>query len=1058
MDENRRLIFLEELAKLRNARLIPDREFEKLKSLHEWHRLNVRQSSLPGEDAQGVTAVGAPALGATIDAAGSHPYEQPPCQQQNQPPRIPPRPQKTQSPPRPARVFSPQDIRDRNITWVLVLGVLFVLLAGLILATSSWNMMGNVAKTGSIAFVALLFFGLSVFTDKTLKIKKTGFAFWVLGSLFLPVAILSAGFFELLGSWFSISGEGRFVLGVLGASVCIPVYAYSSNKYANRFFTWLTLVTVSLDVVFLIAAFHPPIDLFYLGVVLYNALIVILYAIKALPEKLSRFTQAFPAFVQINLFISTLFLLTFYDKQALHGINLLLMAALYILMTFSGGRKESGIVFSGLLVFGIWYVVRSSPLASLDMVLFALIGFLFLGFERVTKDREFLRKTFVFASGFVSLCTFLFINLRGMLLNADTASYAMLAAHLLVAANYGYLAVRTKRPVFAWLAPMFLISAGHQGFNLIESTHAAYLYPLHMFLFSLLMFVFLFLLNRWKPLQCIRTPNGVLSLLLMTFTAGMATIEEEWGLASIIFATLGIALYLVYRKEERRRPRALLKISFPLLSVLALATLYGVLSPAWDSWYGGVLHFGMIVLFLFSASVLLRKFEASLEAPFFWAAHILLPLSVWALSEDYYANPVIFLLPAVLYLYSMRRETGDHKNPLFACGFLYLMYTACILALFSAAEALKLPNAAYDYLFPLAGLFLAVLWLLLKNEWKRRTFWFYIPVSVLSVISLLSSGPFTLTQLIVSLLCVVLTLGLMHGEKRSQLVFIPLLLLIPIADESFRALLDNQLPAQIVALVLLFLLLKQAGEFLFKGLYERDPEAKGLWSVLPDWYAVGALAVLLFIGNLAESRGLSPWLSLVAPSLLTFLLFSQRNRVGNGKKVVHTLWIISVMLPYLALLSVLDPPAIIETELFCLPLLVITLVLSIKVWPGREELFRKIQLAVLLVIAALLLNDVLQTGTITDALITGVLSLAAVFVGMQFRIKSYFFVGSGTLLLNTLIQTQAFWASIPWWGYLLIAGLALIAIASLNEMQKGERETPPKFSKQAVLDKFKRWR
>ncbi len=1122
MDENRRMIFLEELEKLRNARLIPERDFRKLRSLHEWYSLNVRQpeqngeavpnspsegaSGLPREAASGFlgeTASGLPREAAPQPPAPPWiryqsqpglPYDRSHGGSQAQPQGSPTgQPQgdapgqtkyrtgvqqQTPAQPRPARILSPQEIRDRNITWILVLGVVFVLLAGLILATSSWNMMGSIAKTAVITFVAILFFGLSIFTDKTLKIRKTGFAFWVLGSLFLPVAVLSAGFFELFGSWFSVSGEGRFLLGVLGASLCIPVYAYSSSKYANRFFTWLTLVTISLDVVFLIAAFHPPVDLFYLGIALYNGLIVALFATKGLPAKLNRFTEAFPAFVQINLFISALFMLLFFDQSALHGINLLLMAALYILMTFSGGRKEYGIVFSGLLVFGVWYIVENSPLASMDVVLFALVGFLFLGFERIARDREFLKKTFVYASGFISLCTFLFVNLRGILLNTDSASFAVLAAHLLVAANYGYLAYRTKKPVFAWLTPLFLISAGHQGFNLIEVAHADYSYPLHMFLLSVLMFVFLFLLNRWKYITSIRTPNGVLSLVLMTITAGLAAVQEEWSLTSLIFASLGCALYLVYRKVERPLSRTLLKISFPLVSVLALASLYGVLPPSVDSWYNGALHFGLIALLLFLASIMFRKIETSLEAPFFWAAQILIPLAVLSLFDDYHANPLIFLLPAAIYFYSMTRDFRGRENRVSssvdeanaghasasarthliqACSFLYLLYSACILALFSSTEALKLPDDASCYVFPVAAFLLALLWLLLKNEWKSRTFWYFIPVSILSVPSLLSVWTFALPQLILSLMCITLTLVVLHWGKQSQLVFVPLLLLIPLADESFRSLLDNNLPARLVSLIVLFLLLKYTGEFLFKGLLEKNPDAKGLWAILPDWYAVGALAVLPFLGHLADSTDLSEWLSMIAPSLLTFLLFSQRNRVGNAKRIVHTLWIVSVMLPYLTLLSILDPPSVIRTELFCLPLLVITLVLSIRIWPGREDLFRKIQLVVLLVIAALLIRDILLYGYLADALITGILSLAAVFVGMQFRIKSYFFVGSGTLLLNALIQTQSFWASIPWWGYLLIAGLALIAIASLNEMQKGERETPSKFSRQAVLNKFKGW-
>jgi hypothetical protein len=48
--------------------------------------------------------------------------------------------------------------------------------------------------------------------------------------------------------------------------------------------------------------------------------------------------------------------------------------------------------------------------------------------------------------------------------------------------------------------------------------------------------------------------------------------------------------------------------------------------------------------------------------------------------------------------------------------------------------------------------------------------------------------------------------------------------------------------------------------------------------------------------------------------------------------------------------------------------------------------------------------------------------------GTFFRIKAYFFVGSGVLLLNVLLKTRPYWGNLPWWAYLLIAGSLLITV------------------------------
>lgn len=100
-----------------------------------------------------------------------------------------------------------------------------------------------------------------------------------------------------------------------------------------------------------------------------------------------------------------------------------------------------------------------------------------------------------------------------------------------------------------------------------------------------------------------------------------------------------------------------------------------------------------------------------------------------------------------------------------------------------------------------------------------------------------------------------------------------------------------------------------------------------------------------------------------------------------------------------------------------------------------------IQLAILLIVATYLIIDALASNTIWDAIIIGTLSLISLIAGMFFRIKSYFFVGIGVLLLNLFIQTKPFWGNLPWWIYLILAGSTLIGIASYNEWQKQRKNS-----------------
>jgi len=119
------------------------------------------------------------------------------------------------------------------------------------------------------------------------------------------------------------------------------------------------------------------------------------------------------------------------------------------------------------------------------------------------------------------------------------------------------------------------------------------------------------------------------------------------------------------------------------------------------------------------------------------------------------------------------------------------------------------------------------------------------------------------------------------------------------------------------------------------------------------------------------------------------------------------------------------------------------------------------QTVVLLIVTFILVMDALESNTIYDAMIIGVLSLISIISGMQYRIKSYFFVGIGVLLLNVLLQTRPLWGNFPWWGYLVIAGLTLIGFAGFNELQKQKDGTESQSFLQKKMEqlrnKFKDW-
>ena len=129
---------------------------------------------------------------------------------------------------------------------MLTVSYTHLLLAGIIFGTTTWDVINNIVKVIMLFGVSTLFFAISIFTNNKLKIEKTSFAFWILGVLFLPILLIAIGFFQLLGDYLSIYGEGRYIYGIISTIICLPFFLYSAKKYKNTYFIWVSLINTAL--------------------------------------------------------------------------------------------------------------------------------------------------------------------------------------------------------------------------------------------------------------------------------------------------------------------------------------------------------------------------------------------------------------------------------------------------------------------------------------------------------------------------------------------------------------------------------------------------------------------------------------------------------------------------------------------------------------------------------------------------------------------------------------------------------------------------------------------
>ena len=137
-------------------------------------------------------------------------------------------------PPKPKKPFSP-------IPLLLIAGVGFIFLGGVIFLTSTWELLPNPVRAIALLSASVIAFGVNHLAEKVLKLPKTGLAFYILGCIFLPLALGGIGQFQLFGHWFSFHGDGKLLLQSV-IYLCVAGTAYLGRyNYQSKFLAWLSL-------------------------------------------------------------------------------------------------------------------------------------------------------------------------------------------------------------------------------------------------------------------------------------------------------------------------------------------------------------------------------------------------------------------------------------------------------------------------------------------------------------------------------------------------------------------------------------------------------------------------------------------------------------------------------------------------------------------------------------------------------------------------------------------------------------------------------------------------
>ncbi|MEH7352103.1 hypothetical protein V7150_00800 [Neobacillus drentensis] len=1061
------------------------------------------------------------------------------------------------------KTLTPEEIRERNITWLLNIGVIFLLIGGLFVATSNWESMTSFMKSGSIAIVSLLFYGIALLTKKVLHIDKTAFAFTVLGSLFLPIFILSLGWFGLLGTYLSIFGEGRYLLGMMGSFLPLIVYLLFAKKLSSRLFVWFSYISLSSGAAFLLAGTKLKVDYFYLGMMAFNAFLILVYHKIKSRDTFKLFSKEFVPYVQVNLVLTTFFMLFFFENEVIYSFNLLLTAIIYLSMMYVSGKKEYHFIFSLMVVYGVYQLIEHSFLDYFGEIVYALIGFGILFVPKVLDDKFSLNKVFQYTSAVISGIAFIYISLEGILLREGNPSIVLMIAYFIIAANFIYISHSSSRGLFPYLSSLFVASGIYEAIALIFHPFTVINFSLALSVTGFILFIFFGIARLSKYGKIIQKASKDMGLAIMVLAVMSAIAFQLWWKLGVMLLLFVIVLFFLHKYEDRKLYKELSVMALPSslgLSVVAFGEEIIARNPVYQQEYGYAINFalGAIVVLLsrfgwikaaetklanfslytsqalytiamihallnpfnqlwvqplvllvgigmyyyfykklgakwvtfpvsiaallsyfsiinaiklkftfsftlnsLSASTstvillmiayLYRKKDSDLSNAFAWTGHIILPLTLAFTWFAFQTDAVYsFILGFLGYSLSTRLVAKEWKIKVF----LYGSFTSLFFIVSTALDKIVVQTVD-RYEFPITSALILIFALLVKGEFKKRTAVYFVPFSIFGIGCILITYPFGWIPYLITCAYSFGILFYLHIIKWDVIGIIPLFLTF-MATVEFLFLNEMTGLEKLLLSGSLGILMTIVGQIVYKKVYKSGTR---LQEIKLDGYTVVSF---LFFGLMYFFSNQQLWSHALPGVLIAIALWLQRKRVPVSVSVFMPILGGAYLLqPYYEIIDEVNIPPLWEREVHVLPLIILVIFIRQSLKGRYANITKALQWGVLLIVSLLLIQDGLASNTIYDAIILGTLSLLSMMAGMFLQIKSYFFVGSGVLLLNVFLQTRPYWGNMPWWVYLLIAGLILITVASFNEWhkqktQKGEK-TFISILKEKVIDKIKKW-
>ena len=914
-----------------------------------------------------------------------------------------------------------------TINIILILGALFLSLSGFIFAAATWGVLNSFFKAVVLVSFSALFFGIHSFTERKLKLEQTGKIFYILGSVFLPAAVVAAGLLEVFGHYLSFYGEGKLLLfAILALSVCIPFFK-GAYDYKNKFFAAVSHYSFSAAVAFILLHVIPRADIAVLAIAVYSLLIVIAepFIKDFYDENFGEdnvFSSQYSYFALISTTIIGIFSNCVFINDTFNIVTLIAFALYSACFLTKSFTEKSGvfspIAFASFITISLFSGFDPDDISGYTCVI-AATALIYATLSAMGILPEIVRKAMkvlaILAAGIAGL--FAVVENINYLIDNSVPSWEMILASGVVAAEMVILAIRYKSSEFKaftfaaiiWFVTdlMLVFKLGLTGILISYAVITAY-----------------FLITRFtilkEKLYC--CANDIIFAGYAIVNSVCCCVDSDTGsfaaLAVLAISAVCIALSRSEKISSVLCPILTFQLALPLFRIFMD---YDVILP-YAVENGDSTMSVIVILFCVIASVLLFIPKAESYVKSYGVSVIcLLPVFLFSCvfweSADFVSMLAVCAYTAVfLGKYSFPKEKFFHINLLntallitsLIAGFKFLedldylvCFPAVAIMLIFAVYAL---GEAFD-VFPRVNPYICTfLW------WVAPLFtsWLFIAGAEAGDSAMMIFG---------AVLAVCSGFVSVIRKNTLNLILPIFVLTLAIADFYVEEMLIVPFIVLVVAGRILF------SEKLFNKLYS-------------DVFSICAyFPVVVFFFEASDD--FKEWAAILVTALLTLNLVRKGHSSAANRRCITAAG--AFIFPLFWVQPFFEVPEMINVQFNLLPVFFFCLLVKL-IWKDAAEKADNFSFVAAIISLVILFVESFTSSDSFDAVFIGTVLFIMLAVSFIIKKKRWFVLAVASMVASGILLSFGQRDSIAWLVYLALAGAALIALGLANELKKQQQK------------------